>query len=394
MRAEKGTGKQIVFINHPLTTEQRQKLSYVEYWRRAPAGTGIVSTEGRVYVGWTNRYTPGCISRGYCFISTGVGYTTSVHSLVYKLFIGPVNKGNVIDHINNIHWDNRLVNLQQISNGDNTRKSRWIDHKDEPYLWDGAYEVTQVKTYCLEKDKVYKSISECARQLNLDVRNIFDVLNHRNNTCGGYHFCKYIEGINPKDNFDMKEVQKQIDRLKRYRKIDKQQVLLAHTLTTEQLKLLDRVEYWRKTEESPYMYVSTEGRYYNRNKKSYGYGYGNTRQVTIFNPINSDKHRIYPVICNLVYTLFVGEIPEGMKVAHIDSNNLNNNLINLELRAHSRNSNSKKVLCIETGIIYGNSRIASEIIGCSSKGIRRSATNHSKKYLGRHFVYIDDLMEF
>lgn len=51
------------------------------------------------------------------------GQKRYVHRFVYQFHNGIVPDGKVIDHINDIRDDNRLKNLQLITNKDNSKKS-------------------------------------------------------------------------------------------------------------------------------------------------------------------------------------------------------------------------------------------------------------------------------
>lgn len=46
----------------------------------------------------------------------------ATHRLVWESFISPITKGMVIDHINEDKLDNRITNLQMITQGENIRK--------------------------------------------------------------------------------------------------------------------------------------------------------------------------------------------------------------------------------------------------------------------------------
>jgi len=116
------------------------------------------------------------------------------------------------------------------------------------------------------------------------------------------------------------------------------------------------------------------------------------------------------LVHRIVYQTFAGEIPEGMQVNHIDENKLNNNIDNLNLMTPKENCNwgthiercskgmigklinnkfrSKKILCVETEIIYPSISEAERqvhinkcnIIGCC-KGRYRTAGGYHWKYI-------------
>lgn len=59
----------------------------------------------------------------------GKRHLVPVHKLVYSAFLGNIPEGLVIDHINNNRADNRLENLNAISNWENHQKDSWRHRK-------------------------------------------------------------------------------------------------------------------------------------------------------------------------------------------------------------------------------------------------------------------------
>ena len=71
--------------------------------------------------------------KGYVQISMkidGKWTTRHLHTLLAHLFIRPKQKGEEVDHINNIRTDNRLSNLQYLSKSDNNKKSYASGNRD------------------------------------------------------------------------------------------------------------------------------------------------------------------------------------------------------------------------------------------------------------------------
>ena len=81
-----------------------------------------VNELGEVYSIKTGRkLKPRTAGVGYFQLSLGASYRAYVHRIVYDAFYG-LKDGLVIDHINGDRSDNRLVNLQQISQSENVRR--------------------------------------------------------------------------------------------------------------------------------------------------------------------------------------------------------------------------------------------------------------------------------
>lgn len=66
------------------------------------------------------------------------------------------------------------------------------------------------------------------------------------------------------------------------------------------------------------------------------YGY---KVVCLSQLINGEQKRKYITVHRLVYLTFIGDIPEGYHVDHLDKNRLNNKLSNLRLLTCYENSN-------------------------------------------------------
>lgn len=104
----------------------------------------------------------------------GVATEFKVHRLVAEAYIPNPNNYDTVDHIDGNKEHNYIKNLQWMTRRDNLKKS-----KDK-----------QVK--CIELNRVFQSLSDAARELNLDKSNISKACRGVQKTSGGYHW-KYVE---------------------------------------------------------------------------------------------------------------------------------------------------------------------------------------------------------
>lgn len=95
----------------------------IEEWRaciKAPkyevSCRGRVRREGRDLKVWIN-------DRGYGCVDVGKNKKLRVHRMVYEAFHGPIPTDHVIDHINFQKADNRLENLEAVTQAENMRRA-------------------------------------------------------------------------------------------------------------------------------------------------------------------------------------------------------------------------------------------------------------------------------
>ena len=102
----------------------------------------------------------------------GKAKTLRVHALVWEAFKGKKPKGFVLDHINEMKHDNRLSNLQLLTDIENRLKaSRLNPGKCHKYIYKIAIKCT---SFSFEST----SISEIANHVGLRRKNLQDRLSH------------------------------------------------------------------------------------------------------------------------------------------------------------------------------------------------------------------------
>ena len=103
----------------------------------------FISRDGRVYSRKSNRELA-AHDNGYGYFQVTIDERKYyVHRLVWETFRGPIAPGMTINHINHDSSDNRLTNLELVSQRENNNKKRCHEIIDE--LPDGAVELHDVE---------------------------------------------------------------------------------------------------------------------------------------------------------------------------------------------------------------------------------------------------------
>lgn len=105
-------------------------MSDPERWAAVPGFEGqyAVSTLGRVYSFRSDRVLrPGRMSGGHLSVALGRGNSRCVHDLVLSAFAGPRPPGYEGRHLNGVHSDNRLSNLEWATKSRNGQDKKWHD---------------------------------------------------------------------------------------------------------------------------------------------------------------------------------------------------------------------------------------------------------------------------
>lgn len=145
----------------------------------------LISRTGRV---WSTTYDkelrPHLTNRGYLRVNLSKDKTVkraSVHRLVAEAFIPNPDNLPAVDHIDGNKLNNRVENLQWITQSDNTRKA-----------CKGKLCVS-IPIICVETGKVYKSIKEAAAAHRISTAIISALVKGEYDHYHNLHFKRYVE---------------------------------------------------------------------------------------------------------------------------------------------------------------------------------------------------------
>lgn len=126
---------------------------------------------GYIMVGlWKNRKLKNC----------------QVHRLVAQVFIDNIDNKSCVDHINTCKTNNRVWNLRWVNHKENNNNPLTLKHhskvtKGENNPMYGKYgkdHPSSKKIYCVELDKMWGSIIDCARELELNYDGLRTSVSH------------------------------------------------------------------------------------------------------------------------------------------------------------------------------------------------------------------------
>ena len=121
-------------------------------------------------------------NRGYLFVKlykNNEHKNFKIHRLVANAFIENHNNYEEINHIDECKTNNYVNNLEWCNHKYNMNYGTGNKRRSEKY---------KKGIYCLETDKIYNSIKECTKELDISKTSIGFVLNGRQKQTKGYTF--------------------------------------------------------------------------------------------------------------------------------------------------------------------------------------------------------------
>lgn len=178
-----------------MTEEFRPIKDYENYY---------ISSCGRVLNTKTGRFLK-MNDNGHGYLSVRFrkgGKNYYIHRLVAETFIDNPNNYETVDHINGLKSDNRVENLQWLTQKDNLK--RWhreqkteeqIEHYKIVHRENikKLHEKQRKPVICLETGKIYKSCMIAGKTLGIDNGSIGKVCQGKQGTVGGLHFRYLLE---------------------------------------------------------------------------------------------------------------------------------------------------------------------------------------------------------
>lgn len=166
-----------------------------------------VSTDGSVYSSYivgTNKsgrkikkLNPVKLNSGYLQVqlyNNGVHVHKSVHRLIAEAFIPNPHKKPLVNHKNGNKSDNRVENLEWVTDSENKKHAYRVLHTNHAKYWQGKFGkdnpcskiVQQIKDGVVVAE--YFGLHEAERQTGIQFKNISAVCRNKRNFAGGYQW--------------------------------------------------------------------------------------------------------------------------------------------------------------------------------------------------------------
>lgn len=147
-----------------------------------------VTSCGRIWSYRSKRFLiPNKTQKGYlhtALTKNGVTKTYKTHRLVAEAYIPNPNGLPQVNHIdedktnncvNNLEWCDSKYNINFGTRNERSAKAR------------------RKKIQCVETNEIFNSLTEAAKNKNINIGHISECIHGRRNTCGGYHWKECLE---------------------------------------------------------------------------------------------------------------------------------------------------------------------------------------------------------
>ena len=151
-------------------------------------GLYAATEDGRIYSYRSKRFLiPNKTQKGYLHTTltkNGKAKTYKIHRLIAETYIPNPNGLPQVNHIDEDKTNNCINNLE------------WCDSKYNINFGtrnEKSAKARRKKIQCVETNEIFNSLTEAAKNKNINIGHISECIHGRRHTCGGYHWKECLE---------------------------------------------------------------------------------------------------------------------------------------------------------------------------------------------------------